>query len=816
MEQGKPRPRWAGGASAIVFALWAVSAVVAAEPPAPPATAAAKDDVTPSALRDFLVGPDRTFSTRRDAADALLDKDTPAARAALVQVLAGPMPHDVTLAVLEALGAREKTGEEFVEPLFAILASEDEPVRRAAAVAFGAYQGNDRVQGRLSVLASSAEAPVPQRLAAILALSRLIDKHSIEVLVRLASDPKPMVSVAAADALADMTGLSDVGPSPQAWAAWWKKHEQDPEATLLAGLLRRANEEARRREAVMDRLLTRLTRNLTDLYEAADPKQKGKLILDHIEDGVPQVRALAARQAAAMARQVLASGNGTSRQAYQEVVAAVTKHVNDESPAVRAAAAEALGAWKEPSAAATLLARLDVEKSPEVRAALAGALGSLKVAEAAPRLAAMLDSLSEAEVLRAAGALGVIGEKGQPGAAAVEPAVASLGRLTRTATSASVREAACQAIARIATPAVEDVLAGALDDSSPSVRFSAAQGLANLGKVSDKTAAALAARLADDNKGVRQAVAGALAKVGGADAARRMVDRLKAGAETEPAVRTALWESVRSLVDRTESADLARDLGERFFAREGAEDMQRAAILFESALAKIPVADQAGPAAQALCNKIVDAYLAAKMPDSAIKPIRQLIAATPADQPARLRQLHQQLGRLLLAKEPYPDAVPSLVVALAGATTDERQAILKDILARAEGLMKLDRPEPTMDLLAAFGKAQADWGGGETGNALRQLSAQATAATVSRAVTGLGGAEEQASAAVTTLRKVGAAARSKLLDALETAARERKTTLEARVLAALEVVTGRKDHGYDPTSPLDERLKQIAAWRQAM
>ena len=295
-----------------------------------------------------------------------------------------------------------------------------------------------------------------------------------------------------------------------------------------------------------------------------------------------------------------------------------------------------------------------------------------------------------------------------------------------------------------------------------------------------------------------------------------MADRLKAGAETEPAVRTALGDAVKALVDRAGSPDLAKELGERFFEREGAEDMQRAAVLFEMALAKVPAADRAGPAAQALCEKIVDAYLAAKMPDSAIAPLKKLLAATPPDQAARLRQLHQQLGHILLAKEPYAEAVPSLAAALKGATTDERQAILHDIQARAEALLKADRPEPAMDLLAAFGKAQDDWGGGEAGEALRQASAQATAATVSQAVRRLSGTEEQATAAVAAIRKVGTGACPKLLDALEAGAREKKTDLEARALAALEAVSGRKDHGYDPAAPLDDRLKQIAAWRQSL
>jgi hypothetical protein len=30
----------------------------------------------------------------------------------------------------------------------------------------------------------------------------------------------------------------------------------------------------------------------------------------------------------------------------------------------------------------------------------------------------------------------------------------------------------------------------------------------------------------------------------------------------------------------------------------------------------------------------------------------------------------------------------------------------------------------------------------------------------------------------------------------------------------MEAVTGRKDHGYSPQAPLDDRLKRIAAWRQ--
>ena len=226
---GSPRrvaPRFVG-ALALAAALWVGGSAPAAETPAAPAPAtgtdAARGDVAPAALRDFLVGPDRTLSTRRDAAEALLDKDTPAARAVLVQVLTGPMPQDVTLAVLEALAARDKAGEEFVEPLFTLLRSEDEPVRRGAAAAFGAYQGNDRVLGRLSVLAASAEAPQAQRLAAGQGPMADLPLSRPELQVQV---PRPDLS--RFNQLLFRGDRDHVGPDPAVT-------EDQPEAVALAG-----------------------------------------------------------------------------------------------------------------------------------------------------------------------------------------------------------------------------------------------------------------------------------------------------------------------------------------------------------------------------------------------------------------------------------------------------------------------------------------------------------------------------------------------------------------------------------------------------
>jgi len=767
-------------------------------------------------LRDFVVGADRTLATRRDAAEVLLDKDTPGAREVLIEVLSGPSPSEPVLAVLEAIGGRESAPSAFVEPLMALLRSDDEPTRRATAAAFAPYQGNDKVRTRLKDLACAPDAPVAARVAAVQALGRLIDKSSIEVLVRLTGDPKPPVAAAAAEALADMTGLKDFGASHDAWAEWWKKHEQDSDAILLANLLRRCREESRRHGVALDRVQARLIRHLQALYEAADAKEKARMALANLEDAVPQVRALGADQAAALARDVYGAGDGAARQAYSELIALALKHVNDEDPAVRAAAAAAVAAWRETPAAAVLLARLEVEKAPEVRAALAGALGGLKAVEAVPKLIPMLETASEPEVLRAAGALGAIGEKGSPGAAAVEPAVRTLSRLARMAPQPAVREAACQALAKIAPSGAEDVLGGALEDAVASVRFSAAQGLGNLPKVGDKTVAALAARLQDENKGVRQAVAAALARLGGTDAARKMTERLKIGAETEPAVRNALWAAVKALVDRSTSPDLAQDLGDRFFAREGTEEMQHAAAMYEAALAKFPPTARSGQAFQTLYEKLVDAYVAAGMPESAVPALRQLLAITPAENALRVRELNQQMARILLAREPYAEAVPHLVAGINGASLEERLSLLKAFQTRAEALLKSGRPEQAMELLDAFGAAQDDWGGGDVGAALKALRDQARDEAVAQAVTKLLGPDDQAAAATATLKKIGKPAIGKLLDAIQAAAEGKKTVLEGRLLTVLETVFGRKDHGYSLQAPLEERLKKIEVWRETI
>jgi HEAT repeat protein len=815
MERGKPglmavvgRTAWAAMVVGLGLAVFGPAARGASGDESRPPKAEAEL----SSLRDFLIGPDRTLATRRDAAEVLLNETTSAARAILLEVLAGPTPSEATLAVLDALASHQSAPDVLVDSLFQLLRRDDETTRRAAALAFGVYQGKERVLARLREMVLAAETPPGVRAAAVRALAQIIDRRSIETLMQLVSDPKDPVAAAAAAALVDMTGLEDLGTSREAWVEWWKQHEGDSDAILLGTLLRKNREKIRQRDAALERLQTRLVDYLKATYEAADAKEKRRLVLLHLEDAVPQVRTVGAQQAALIAQAALGAGNGTGRQTDPDLLAALLKHVTDESPKVRAAAAEALAAWKETSVGPVLLARMDQEKAPDVRAALAAAMGALKVVEAVPALVAMLDSHNETEVVRAAGALGLIGEKDSPGAASVEPAIQPLGRLARLSPQPSIREAAALALAKMAPPSAEGVLVDVLEDATASVRFAAAQGLGNLAKAGDKTVQALVAHLQDENKGVRQAVAGALAKLGDPEAARKMADRLKAGAEPDPAVRNALWAAIQSLIDHSGSPDLAVELGDRFFAREGTEEMQRAAAMYEAALVKLPPATRTDTVAQGLYEKLVDAYLAAGMPESAVPALRQLLVVTPPEHAARLRELNQQLGLILLAKEPYGDAVPPLVAAMEGAGLEVRLALAKAVQSRAETLLAADRPDQAMELLGAFRRARPDWGRADVARTLEQLADRATDTTIDQAVEKLGGADKEA--AVAMLKKIGRPATARLFEALEAAAKDRQTAREAELVAALEILTNNRDHGYDSQAPLANRLKRLAAWRQ--
>lgn len=783
----------------------AAGAIGAAESPG----RASSTDKELERLRSFLVGPDRTFPTRRDAAEALVEKDTEGSRAVLVEVLA--TPSEAALAVLDVLASKAGANEAFLDPLFGLLTNDDAEVRRRAALAFGAYPGSDRVVTGLNAILADTALPRQNRLAAVEALAQIVDPRSIEALVAATDDADSAVASAADRALSDMTGLE--GAPAGGWTAWWNRREMTPEAEFLRGLLRRFRAELRARDAALDSARARISRLLNEMYRVADVNERARLIREHLGDTLADVRAVAARQAALLAGEVLA-GNGNGREAYQDLLSALTVRLGDDSPEVKAAAAEALAAWQEKAAGPALLARLSTETVPEVRAAIASALGALKEAEAVPKLVAMLDSPHSVEVVRAAGALGAIGERNGAAASAAEAAAEPLGKLALEAPEARVREAGCRALARIRHAGAEQILVQALADPDASVRFSAAQGLGNMGRARPPTLDALSARLQDDNKGVRQAAAAALGKLGGPESARKMTARLGPGAEADPAVRNALWAATQGLVARQEGPELAEELADAFAAHRDPESTQRAAALLEVARDKYPPSEIGSEKFRTLLEKLVDAHLAAGTPRRAVPALRQLLDAAGPDEPVVTRRLKRQLGMILL---PDPDAGALLAEAMEGLEAAERLEIARAVHGEAEALLKAGQAVRGFDLLEAFRRGRPDWGGTDLSAVLAYLYQRLKAAAISQLIVRLSGTPEaEVAAATARLKALGTRAVTAMLDALEAAAMEGQSAREEKILAGLEAITGRQDHGYDPNAPLRSRLAAVEAWRERL
>jgi tetratricopeptide (TPR) repeat protein len=192
------------------------------------------------------------------------------------------------------------------------------------------------------------------------------------------------------------------------------------------------------------------------------------------------------------------------------------------------------------------------------------------------------------------------------------------------------------------------------------------------------------------------------------------------------------------------------------------------------------------------------------------------LADTPPENQERRQELQQQLGRILLEKGPYGEAGQVLAQAIEALEPADRGPLVKAVLARAEVLVRTDKPEQALELIDAFRAARTNWPAAEQAEAFDQLQGEAVKAAVARAIANLSGSDEQVQTAMAALKKIGRPAAGGLLEALESAAREGRAAVERRILAALEAVTGRTDHGYDPAAPLENRLKAIAKWRKTL
>ena len=369
------------------------------------------------------------------------------------------------------------------------------------------------------------------RQAALWVLGRSGRRDAVPVLLAQLEGDNEALQGCAADALAELAGQS-FGMDAARWREWWDRHKDLSNEQWLEMRLACQTSRVRRLEGDLERARMQVLRLQQQVYSRLPPADRPAYIQMALEQDDPMVHALAGHWALELLPNV--------EPAQQQVLVQVLFRLShDGSVDVQRAAVLGLGRVHDPAVFERLKTLVE-QGRPVVRAAAARALAQ-QAREDGPEAKARRDEVIA--VLQKAvddSALEVVVEAAD--------GLESLGALDATPVlagllhhhSQAVRETAAQALERSADAAVlKDVLA-ALDDSSPTVRFSLVGALAHAGRdgggLSEDQQKQATAKLEsilqhDADPGVRSRAATALSECGG------------------PAQLTALWRSVTASED---------------------------------------------------------------------------------------------------------------------------------------------------------------------------------------------------------------------------------------------------------------------------
>lgn len=785
---------------------WLLGAVLALSP------GWARADLTPDQqveLRNSsaqLADPARSAKTKLEAAELLLTRDYPEATDALVGFLADASNRAAQVAVAEGV-ARLGVGQKaFVEPLMTMLASRDAVVRSAAARALASYN-DPKVAEKLIELAGDRSAELAMRLDAISALSRLLNKNAVDVLVHLLDDPEPAVRVAAAEGLSRMTSIRAFGTSSRQWQQWWRENKDKPRSEWLVDLANSMLKAKASLEIENRHLRERLVAAMAELYAATPAQRRDALLIGLLKDPLPEVRRVGLR----LVERRVASAESVN----DDVRAMVAALIRDSDPRVRAEAAPLLASVDSDRATELLLGRLSSEEDSSVREALLNALGQLQDAQAAGPLVAELASPEASVVAAASRALARVAEKAPLGEDLARRATRVLVERYQqfdadAASPPEAREAILTAMGALASEAFIPVMRRALQDRSALVRLAAVNGLVRLGRgdLADDVAA-----LADDSdRGVRQAVIVALGALDGRDHLDVFL-QLSGPAESDPAVRKQAWEAVMAVLGDSDAATISR-VAEQLADRPDAGSQRLEALeLLVASLRASGSDDLPGGLAQ-----LGRELLAANRPIEAALHLGEAFAALAEAKSFQAPAVHAGWLAALLAG-PDPRAGDALARAPDAASFQAGFAAASERLGE---LGEQGRWSDALALLDAIAKAAAErlsekqqaelaaWAAkARKGQADKDFrNAQALVAKLTN------GEEKTRTAAAEELQKMGPRAMPALLDRLAAAVGGERPSpeVEQAVLAVIRRIEPERK-GYDPSAPVDERLELIRRWQ---
>ncbi|MBL8793582.1 MAG: HEAT repeat domain-containing protein [Planctomycetia bacterium] len=516
----------------------------------------------PARLREMLYDSTNA-SSQSQAALMLVQDQRPDAVEIVRRGLRQTDDPDVFLALAAALKLTRDI--RFTDELLDGLSGGRPTVRQAAAETL-AVVCDTGVVLRLQALIENPRVEPEIRQQAVAALGRSGKKAAMVVLLEQLNNAEQSVARAAADALADQTGVN-YGLDAARWRAWWQAHRDRPNEQWLEERLGYQSSRARRLEGELDRAKSQLVQLHQQLYQRLPVGDR----LGHVQSLADSEDACVRSLAVTWSMELLPQADTVGQRALSN---ALIRLSHDGDVTVQRAATLTLGRIADPRAF-DQLRRLLATGKPSVRAAASHALTQQtltrtpgvelapetglrnpeRVRQVVPLLQKALDDPALEVVVAAAEDLGALGvpEAG--------PVLAGLLRHQ----SESVRQTAAQALERVADPTVLDNLLASLEDPAVTVRFGlvgALGKLVNEGKpLTDGQRSRMLTRLEelllrDPDSGVRSRAATVIGQTGAQVELPFLWRRLQAREDGRVLEKT--WGAMIEIMARSANLELVR------------------------------------------------------------------------------------------------------------------------------------------------------------------------------------------------------------------------------------------------------------------
>jgi HEAT repeat protein len=535
-----------------------------------------------------------------------------------------------------AAAVRLRQDRRFLEELLAALASSRPAIREAAAQTL-AVLADAAVVKRLHLLAADGDADPAVRQAALWTLGRCGSKEAARLLLLHLKNGNELPRRAAVAALRDLSG-QDV----KSWHEWWEGHKHLSNERWLESRLAYQTSRAHRLEGDLARARAQSLRLQQQLYSRLSGNERVAHIQSLLDQDDSAVRVLAVNWSV----ELLPTAEAADKQLLTQVLLRLSQ---DSAVEVRRAAVLSLG--RVPDAGVfERLERLTHAEPPAVRTAALRALSQLargNEGEAAarrkqvmPLLQKALDDPALEVVVEAAEDLGALG--------ALEAGPVLTGLLRHP--SETVRQAAAQALERVAEPSVLPGLLRALDDSSATVRFNLIGALAHAAgdaeALSDEQRTRLLARLEellqrDSDPGVRSRSATVLGDCAGPAQLATLWRCVMAGEDGR--VQEKAWLAFVDILARAGQLPLLREWDRTLTAaHQGPRRLQMLSDISARWQRQLRYKNLVVPVQEML----VQAQLELGKWSAALPLLRDLLT-----RPAREVELNRRLGWLLTAGE---------------------------------------------------------------------------------------------------------------------------------------------------------------------